>query len=857
MVPGSLVVQGNNPWLDVKYATGTTPAKGDLQIVTNGGMTAASTALSAGGPFASTDCKTMSGTACTGTVDKSVSVAMYALARPALPAANLAVVTGGQIPMNAIVFYKLTEILSGTGEGQPSIEGYLKANANGMQLTIMPPTVIGVAGAWNVYAAESDITFALNTSGTCSSLAQTTGLCRISTTVVQAITSAANNVYVGQEFAVTGAGTQYNGIFVVASVLNNTTFTYLQAGTQYAAGAITGTINPLLVSGSEVLQSGGGSSTNGCGATVSIAALSTGQNTACNISSSWTSSTTAPLKTGTVRPPGFVTSSTLAAGTCPAAGICQNTSTVTVTTGSPHGLVLNQQFMMSGATNTNTPVNVNGIFTVTGYTSPTIFSYTLTGSPTGSGDGGGGFVQPSPVLLSKIVNYTSSTSVTLADAAPVTVTGAQVAWATDDTAVIQGVIDNTNCPASTDGCTVLLPNGHYWVQHVAGQTYSLVLTQGNHVFYRFTGTGNANDKDIGGWNIHANLSDATSELVSADPFSPIFSIGTNAANSMNAGPRFDLLGFRDVSGVCSSPGGLLFQNVARSRLEDVSFREFCNGYAVRFDGLGSGANQFNYIENMTATDVQNGVVFTGGKNYDNWVEFGTFYHSQTGGGACVDFQGNQGGNSGGTNFVMSGSCNFFPIAIHLADQHSDFISTKAENTSAMGANAVGGPSGAGAFAANSGVGIQIDGSANSSSPCFQNRMISPVLGTFDSPITIGASCNNNMVVGGSYAPPTATVTDNGTGDILWDQNGLHFSYGGHMHTSTPDVGGKGTTSSGSSGTSPVSFNVPYTNNPPFCVATALSTSATVWITVLSASGFTVNTTPGGTKFNYLCIGNIQ
>jgi hypothetical protein len=431
------------------------------------------------------------------------------------------------------------------------------------------------------------------------------------------------------------------------------------------------------------------------------------------------------------------------------------------------------------------------------------------------------------------------------------VASSQVAWATDDTAAIQAVIDNANCPASTDGCTVLFPNGHYWVQHVAGQTYSLILKQGTHVLYRFAGTGNAGDKAIGGGSIMLNQSNATSELVSADPFSPIFTIGTNASSSMNAGPRFERLGFRDVSGVCSSPGGLLFQNVARSRLEDVGFREFCNGYAVRYDALGIGDNQFNYLQNITAIDVQNGIVFANGKNYDNWVEFGTFYHAQTGGGICVDFQANQGGNSGGTNFVMSGSCNFFPIAIHLADQHSDFISTKAENTSATPANAVGGPSGSGtAYAANSGAGVQIDGSATST--CFQNRLISPVLGYFDTPITIGANCSNNIVVAGSYAPP-ATVVDKGTYDITLDQNGLYLGAFNHIRTTSTDLAGTGATTGT---TAAVVFTNPYTNTP-YCVVTPLLLMSSVWITNPLNTGFTVNSSPANRAFTYMCIGDIQ
>jgi hypothetical protein len=478
----------------------------------------------------------------------------------------------------------------------------------------------------------------------------------------------------------------------------------------------------------------------------------------------------------------------------------------------------------------------------------TRFTYTIP-TATLTGHGGGGFIQPSPVLLSKIINYTDSMHVTLNDAAPVTVTNTQIAFGADDTQAIQNVIDNTLCPSTTDGCTVLLPNGHYWIQHLAGQTYALTLTAGSHALYRFAGTGNASDKAITGGNTVLNQSNATSELVSADPITPIFTIGTTTSPAMNDGPRFERLGFRDVSGVCASPGGILFQNVARSRLEDVSFREFCNGYAVKYDALVTGVNQFNYVENITAIDVQNGIVFADGTNFDNWVEFGTFYHSQTGGGVCIDFQGNQGGNAGGTNFVMSGSCNFFPIAVHLVDQHSDFISTKAENTSMIGNNVVGGAS----SSAQSGVGIQIDGTANST--CFQNRLISPVLGFFDTPIVVGTNCTNNMVVGASYAPSStlSPVSDGGTGNIIWDQFGLHFGAKAHMHASGVDVGGFQTTSAG--GTYTVGFGTPYVNTP-YCVATPLS-SATIWLTSLSPSGFVVNTTPGNVGFNYLCVGNGQ
>ena len=172
-----------------------------------------------------------------------------------------------------------------------------------------------------------------------------------------------------------------------------------------------------------------------------------------------------------------------------------------------------------------------------------------------------------------------------------------MSWGTNDTSAIQTAINNTTLCPSSDGCTILLPLGKFWIQHVAGQTYSLLLTQGNHSFFRFAGTGNASDTGINGGGAISNLSNATSQLVSADPLSPIFTIGASTA-SLNAGPRFERVGFRDVSGVCGSPGALLFQNVARSRLEDVGFGEFCNGYAVRYDGLTGGVNQFNYLRTL-------------------------------------------------------------------------------------------------------------------------------------------------------------------------------------------------------------------------------------------------------------------
>ena len=306
-----------------------------------------------------------------------------------------------------------------------------------------------------------------------------------------------------------------------------------------------------------------------------------------------------------------------------------------------------------------------------------------------------------------------------------------------------------------DGCTILFPNGHYWVQHQGTNTYALELPQtGPHSFVRFAGVGFAGDRAVSGGGItpsQANQANSTtSELVSADPTTPIMTVGMNPASSMNAGPQFERMGFRDVSGVCASPGGLLFQNVTRSRLQDVGFREFCNGYAVKYDGLGSGVNQFNYLENLTAIDDKNGIVFTGGANFDNWVEFGTFYHSQTGGGMCVDFQGNQGLGSGGTNFVMSGSCNFFPIAVHMVDQHAEFISTKAENTAGNGPmnnNTVGGLSMTGTW--QSGVGIQVDASPNGN--CVQNRLISPVLAWFDTFLSISANCSSDLVIVPSYS----------------------------------------------------------------------------------------------------------
>ena len=358
--PDSFYVQGNNPWLDVMYmATGITPAAGNTKTATNGNITALMTTLSTStSTFTASDC--LAGPGCTGPVDKSVSVAMYAVPRPALPM-TVTFTAGGKIPNSSIVFYRLTEI-NGNGEGQPSLEGYVKAPSTGgpYLVTINPPTALSSSTAWNVYAAESDIAFPLNTTGTaCATLPATTGLCQISTTVVQAITTSGNNMYVGETFAVSGAASGFtNGLFVVASVLNNTTFTYNQAG---AAGtpSMTGAITPVLVSGSEVLQSGGGSSVNGCNTTIAITALPTGQATACDINHSWSSSTTVSLKTGQVRPPGLVTSQPVPDnGSCPGDGICQNVTTVTVNTGSPHGMVVGQQFLISGASNSNALVNV-------------------------------------------------------------------------------------------------------------------------------------------------------------------------------------------------------------------------------------------------------------------------------------------------------------------------------------------------------------------------------------------------------------------------------------------------------------------------------------------------------------------
>jgi hypothetical protein len=206
---------------------------------------------------------------------------------------------------------------------------------------------------------------------------------------------------------------------------------------------------------------------------------------------------------------------------------------------------------------------------------------------------------------------------------------------------------------------------------------------------------------------------------------------------------------------------------------------------------------------------------------------------------------------------MSGSCNFFPIAIHTVDQHADFISTKAENTSGGGGNVVGGPSNATSPAAQSGVGIQIDGSGTSS--CFQNRLISPVLGFFDTAIAISANCMSNMTVGATYAsnfptlpasvpPPTV---DSGLGDMILDQNGFHLGKYTHLTASGADVAGTATTTSGS--IFPLTFDTNF-NMTPVCTPTATS-NATMWVTGAGVSGVTFNSSAPGVTFNYHCIGN--
>jgi hypothetical protein len=195
--------------------------------------------------------------------------------------------------------------------------------------------------------------------------------------------------------------------------------------------------------------------------------------------------------------------------------LCQtNTTTARVTTTIPHGLVNNQQVSITGSSNTH----FNGYFTAS-VTGATTFTIPLMG--TMGTRGGSGVVQPSYVLLSSISSVAvGGGSVTLADTAWAGVSGVQVSWGTNDTSAIQTAINNTTLCPSSDGCTILLPLGKFWIQHVAGQTYSLLLTQGNHSFFRFAGTGNASDTGINGGGAISNLSNATSQLVSADPLSP-------------------------------------------------------------------------------------------------------------------------------------------------------------------------------------------------------------------------------------------------------------------------------------------------------------------------------------------------
>jgi hypothetical protein len=111
---GSLAIQGPNPWVDVKYNYSVTGAFGDTQTTTDGGTTLNSTTLtSTSAPFVSGD------------MGKSISVGMYPTTAPVLPT-TVSFTSGGNIPSGAIVFYRLTEI-NGSGEGQPSLEGYAKS----------------------------------------------------------------------------------------------------------------------------------------------------------------------------------------------------------------------------------------------------------------------------------------------------------------------------------------------------------------------------------------------------------------------------------------------------------------------------------------------------------------------------------------------------------------------------------------------------------------------------------------------------------------------------------------------------------------------------------------------------------
>jgi hypothetical protein len=68
-----------------------------------------------------------------------------------------------------------------------------------------------------------------------------------------------------------------------------------------------------------------------------------------------------------------------------------------------------------------------------------------------------------------------------------------------------------------------METAYYWVQHVAGAAYALTITQGMNNFVRLTGAGFAGDKAISGGVTGLNNSNSTSELVSADPVTPIVS----------------------------------------------------------------------------------------------------------------------------------------------------------------------------------------------------------------------------------------------------------------------------------------------------------------------------------------------
>jgi hypothetical protein len=218
-------------------------------------------------------------------------------------------------------------------------------------------------------------------------------------------------MYIGEEFAVTSVSApDFNGVFIVASIINATTFTYAQAGTFTPyENTNTATIAAVQASGTEVLQTNAGA---GCQTTASVS-TATGQSTACAISSNWLSpSGSTPLTTGTVRPPGRLSSYPAAsnATSCAMSGFCQTSLTsVTVTTTTPFGLVANQQFYVSGASN----AQFNGWFTVTSVTPATNqFTYTPSGGSVGN-RGGLGVVQPSYVLLTTIASVTNTHSVTL------------------------------------------------------------------------------------------------------------------------------------------------------------------------------------------------------------------------------------------------------------------------------------------------------------------------------------------------------------------------------------------------------------------------------------------------------------